>query len=374
MSESLPGGVVRTDMAMNDGRTIRYYDKVDKVDKGSNARIAVDKRPVEAPAGIGELRLDPLVNEWIAVASHRQHRSFLPPKELCPICPTTSDLLTEIPDSAFSVVVFDNKNPSLNAAPAGWVLPELNGPATATPAGVGKCEVVVFTDKHDSSLKELSEDQIALVVAAWRDRTKEISKLPNIVQIFPFENRGVEVGVTIPHPHGQIYAYSYLTPRTERMLAVAQAHKTKTGRVLMDDIVSREINDKVRIVAENAHWVAYVPFASRYPYEIHVAPKKRVPDFAELNDEQAAALPSITKEVLSRLDGVYGIPMPYMASWHQAPVAMGRDLLGLHLQITSVRRTPDKLKYLAGSESGVGAFVMDMAPEQSAEQLKAVKL
>ena len=371
MSESLPGGVVRTDMAMNDGRTIRYYDKVDK---GSAARIAVDKRPVEAPAGIGELRLDPLVNEWIAVASHRQHRSFLPPKELCPICPTTSDVLTEIPDSAFSVVVFDNKNPSLNAAPAGWVLPELNGPATATPAGVGKCEVVVFTDKHDSSLKELSEDQIALVVAAWRDRTKEISKLPNIVQIFPFENRGVEVGVTIPHPHGQIYAYSYLTPRTERMLAVAQAHKTKTGRVLMDDIVSREINDKVRIVAENAHWVAYVPFASRYPYEIHVAPKKRVPDFAELNDEQAAALPSITKEVLSRLDGVYGIPMPYMASWHQAPVAMGRDLLGLHLQITSVRRTPDKLKYLAGSESGVGAFVMDMAPEQSAEQLKAVKL
>ena len=374
MSESLPGGVVRTDMAMNDGRTIRYYDKVDKVDKGSNARIAVDKRPVEAPAGIGELRLDPLVNEWIAVASHRQHRSFLPPKELCPICPTTSDLLTEIPDSAFSVVVFDNKNPSLNAAPAGWVLPELNGPATATPAGVGKCEVVVFTDKHDSSLKELSEDQIALVVAAWRDRTKEISKLPNIVQIFPFENRGVEVGVTIPHPHGQIYAYSYLTPRTERMLAVAQSHRTKTGRVLMDDIVSREINDKVRIVAENAHWVAYVPFASRYPYEIPVAPKKRVPDFAELNDEQAAALPSITKEVLSRLDGVYGIPMPYMASWHQAPVAMGRDLLGLHLQITSVRRTPDKLKYLAGSESGVGAFVMDMAPEQSAEQLKAVKL
>ena len=374
MSESLPGGVVRTDMAMNDGRTIRYYDKVDKVDKGSNARIADDKRPVEAPAGIGELRLDPLVNEWIAVASHRQHRSFLPPKELCPICPTTSDLLTEIPDSAFSVVVFDNKNPSLNAAPAGWVLPELNGPATATPAGVGKCEVVVFTDKHDSSLKELSEDQIALVVAAWRDRTKEISKLPNIVQIFPFENRGVEVGVTIPHPHGQIYAYSYLTPRTERMLAVAQAHKTKTGRVLMDDIVSREINDKVRIVAENAHWVAYVPFASRYPYEIHVAPKKRVPDFAELNDEQAAALPSITKEVLSRLDGVYGIPMPYMASWHQAPVALGRDLLGLHWQITCVRRTPDKLKYLAGSESGMGAFVMDMAPEQSAEQLKAVKL
>ncbi len=368
MSESLPGGFFRTDLPMNDGRTIRYYDRSDI------SRNAKDQRPPESPAGIGELRLDPLVNEWIAVASHRQHRTYLPPKELCPICPTSGDLLTEIPDSNFSVVVFDNKNPSLNSAPAGWELPEVNGPYTATPAGVGKAEVIVFTPKHDSSLRELSEEQIALVVSAWRDRTKEISQIPHIVQVFPFENRGVEVGVTIPHPHGQIYAYSYLTPRTERMLAVAQEYFSKTGKVLMDEILAREINDKVRIVAENEHWVAYVPFASRYPYEIHVAPRKRVPDFAELSDLQANAFPSIAKEVLSRLDGVYGVAMPYMASWHQAPVKIGRDLLGLHWQITSVRRTPDKLKYLAGSESGMGAFVMDMAPEQSAEQLKAVRL
>ena len=368
MSMNLPGGVIRTDIAMNDGRTLRYYDSV------PTDRTATDKRPQEAPAGIGELRLDPLVNEWVAVATHRQHRAFLPPKELCPICPTTSELLTEIPDSSFSVVVFDNKNPSLNAAEGAWELPELNGPSTPTPAGVGKCEVVVFTDKHDSSLRELSEKEIALVVAAWQDRTREISKLPNIVQVFPFENRGVEVGVTIPHPHGQIYAYSYLTARTERMLTVAQEYFDKTKRVLMDDIVAREIEDKVRIIAENDHWVAYVPFASRYPYEIHVAPRKRVPDFAELSDVQASALPAIAKEVLARLDGVYGIPMPYMASWHQAPTNTGRYLLGLHWQITSVRRTPDKLKYLAGSESAMGAFVMDLAPEQSAEQLKAVKL
>jgi UDPglucose--hexose-1-phosphate uridylyltransferase len=353
---------------MNDGRTLRYYDR------GNVSRTAPDTRAAESPAGIGELRLDPLVNEWIAVATHRQHRAFLPPKELCPICPTTSELLTEIPDSSFSVVVFDNKNPSLNAAPEGWSLPVLNGPSTQTPAGVGKCEVVVFTDKHDSSLRELTEDQFAVVVEAWRDRTREISHLPHIVQVFPFENRGVEVGVTIPHPHGQIYAYSYLTPRTERMLAVAEKYYEQNHRVLMDDIVEREIRDGARIITENNHWVAYVPFASRYPYEIHVAPKKRVPDFAELSDDQAAALPAIAKEVLARLDGVYGIPMPYMASWHQAPTKLGRNLLGLHLQITSVRRTPDKLKYLAGSESGVGAFVMDMAPEQSAEQLKAVKL
>jgi UDPglucose--hexose-1-phosphate uridylyltransferase len=320
------------------------------------------------------MRLDPLLNDWIAIAAHRQNRAFLPPKELCPLCPTTGELLTEIPDSTFSVVAFDNKNPSLNQPKGGWALPEVNGPATPATLGVGKCEVIVFSDHHEGSFGSLSLDEMKIVMTAWRDRTEEISQMPNIVQVFPFENRGEEVGVTIHHPHGQIYAYSYMTPRTEKMLAAANAHFAKTGRVLMDDIVTREIKDGVRIIAQNHHWVAYVPYAARYPFEIHVAPKKSVADLVELSQEQADAFPEVAKEVLARLDGVFGIPMPYMAAWHQAPVSVGRDVLRLHWQITSIRRTPDKLKYLAGSESAMGAFIMDMAPEQSAEQLKAVKL
>lgn len=368
MSTSLPAGITRTDLPMNDGRTLRYYDDID------TNRSAVDKRDKETAAGIGELRLDPLLNEWIAVAAHRQHRAFLPPKELCPLCPTTGDLLTEIPDSHYSVAVLDNKNPSFNRPTIGWALPDLQGPATATGIGAGKCEVVVFTDEHEGSFGELSLDRMKLVMAALRDRVQEISTLADIAQVFIFENRGVEVGVTIHHPHCQIYAYPFITPRTERMLQTATAHHAKTGRVLMDDIVARELGDKVRIIAENEHWVAYVPFAARYPFEIHVAPKVRVPDLAAMTNEQANAFPEVAKESLQRLDGVFGIPMPYMASWHQAPTKVGRDVLGLHWQITSVRRTPDKLKYLAGSESAMGAFIMDMAPEQSAEQLKAVKL
>jgi UDPglucose--hexose-1-phosphate uridylyltransferase len=368
MKTSLPAGVTRTDLPMNDGRTLRYYD-----DSGAT-RSAKDLRPQEAPAGIGELRLDPLLNEWVAVASHRQHRTFLPPKELCPLCPTTGDLLTEIPDSHYAVAVFDNKNPSFNRPTGDWELPEIKGPFTSTGIGAGKCEVVVFTDQHEGSFGELDVDRIRLVMSALRDRTREISTLPDIAQVFIFENRGVEVGVTIHHPHCQIYAYPFVTPRTERMLQAATEYEKNTGRVLMDDIVAREISDKVRIIAENKFWVAYVPFAARYPFEIHVAPKSRVPDLSELSDEQSDSFAPIAKEVLSRLDGVFGIAMPYMASWHQAPTRIGRDLLGLHWQVTSVRRTPDKLKYLAGSESAMGAFIMDMAPEQSAEQLKAVQL
>jgi UDPglucose--hexose-1-phosphate uridylyltransferase len=158
------------------------------------------------------------------------------------------------------------------------------------------------------------------------------------------------------------------------MLQVAQDHFDRTRTPVLTSIVKKEIEDQVRVIAQNAHWIAYVPYAARYPFEIHVAPLVFVADLADLTDEVADAFPEIAKEVLSRLDGVFGIPMAYIAAWHQAPVRTGRDVLGLHWQITSVRRAPGKLKYLAGSEAAMGAFIMDLEPEQSAQQLRDVQL
>jgi UDPglucose--hexose-1-phosphate uridylyltransferase len=158
------------------------------------------------------------------------------------------------------------------------------------------------------------------------------------------------------------------------MLVAAQEHKDRTGRVLMDDVVAREIKDGERIIARNEHWIAFVPYAARYPFEIRVAPLKPVADLAELDEATSSAFPEIALEVLNRLDGVFGIEMAYIATWHQAPVRVGRDVMRLHWQITSVRRQPGKLKYLAGSESAMGAFIMDLKPEQSATQLREVKL
>jgi UDPglucose--hexose-1-phosphate uridylyltransferase len=158
------------------------------------------------------------------------------------------------------------------------------------------------------------------------------------------------------------------------MLEAAKAHLVKTGRVLLDDVIAREIKDQKRIISQNAEWIAYVPFAARYPFEIHLAPKRGVASMGELDELQSAAFPAIAKEILTRLDGVFGIEMAYIASWYQAPVNVGRDCLRLHWQIVSVRRQPGKLKYLSGSESAMGAFIMDLEPEQSAQQLKDVKL
>lgn len=364
----LDNGVIRQDRQMADGRTIRYYDT------NNQRRDAVDSREREEQPGIGELRLDPLVNEWVAMASHRQGRIFLPPKELCPLCPTHDGLLSEIPESDYEVAVFDNRFPSLRPPSDTWQLPQLTGLETPPVDAAGKCEVVCFTAEHGLSFKDLSVNRIRTLLEAWRDRTREISKLPYIEQVFIFENRGEEIGVTLFHPHGQIYAYSFITPRSSKMLEVAKEHHAKRGRILLDDVIAREIKDEVRIVARNDQWIAYVPWAARYPFEIHVAPLRSVADLAELDSAQCEAFPSIAKEVMQRLDGVFGIEMAYIAAWHQAPIHTGREFLRLHWQITSVRRQPGKLKYLAGSESAMGAFIMDMKPEQSAAQLREVKL
>lgn len=364
----LSAGIVRTSRTMNDGRTIRYYDTAGQF------RTAKDSRPSEEQPGIGELRLDPLVNEWVAMAAHRQGRIFLPPKELCPLCPTTGELQTEVPESDFEVVVFDNRSPSLRPPDGDFALPDLVGADTDEGVAAGKCEVICFTADHGGAFKSLSAQRVRTLLEAWIDRTRELSELPYIAHIAPFENRGEEIGVTLAHPHGQIYAYSYLPPRVAKMLEVARAHHAKTGRVLFDDVVARELRDEVRVITRNEHWLAYTPYASRYPFEIHIAPLQPVADLTELTPAARDSFPAIAIEIMQRLDGVFGVDMAYIAAWHQAPVRTGRDILRLHWQITSVRRAPGKLKYLAGSESAMGAFIMDMKPEQSAQQLKDVKL
>ena len=156
----LSAGVVRTSRTMNDGRTIRYYDTA-----GQN-RTVPDQRPEEEQPGIGELRLDPLVNEWVAMAAHRQGRIFLPPKELCPLCPTTGELLTEIPENDFEVVVFDNRSPSLRPPEGDFALPDMVGSDTDEGAAAGKCEVICFTADHGGAFKSLSPQRVRTLLEA----------------------------------------------------------------------------------------------------------------------------------------------------------------------------------------------------------------
>jgi UDPglucose--hexose-1-phosphate uridylyltransferase len=187
-----------------------------------------------------------------------------------------------------------------------------------------------------------------------------------------FENRGVEVGVTLHHPHGQIYGYPFVTPKTSRMLEVAAAYRAEHGSAVLGDVLAAERAAGTRIVASSDHWTAFVPSAARWPVEVHVVPHRQVPDLPALSDVERDDFATIYLEVLRRLDGLYNRPLPYIAAWHQAPVRTGRDLAWLHLEVFSVLRTADKLKYLAGSESGMAVWINDTAPEQVAERLRAI--
>ncbi|WP_042171789.1 galactose-1-phosphate uridylyltransferase [Streptomyces sp. NBRC 110035] len=348
----------KTSTRLADGRELIYYDLSD-----DTVRDAADRRPLDATVTTSEIRRDPLLGDSVAVASHRQGRIYHPPADECPLCPSEGDRLGEIPDSSYDVVVFENRFPSL--------------------AGdSGRCEVVCFTSDHNASFGSLDEEQVRLVLDAWTDRTSELSHLPSVDQVFCFENRGAEIGVTLQHPHGQIYAYPFTTPRTALMLRQVAAHKEASGGAnLFDTVLAEELAGE-RAVLESDHWAAYVPYAAHWPYEVHLYPKRRVPDLLGLDEAARAEFPRVYLELLRRFDRIFGEgepPTPYIAAWHQAPFGaleefdgVTRDDFALHLELFTIRRTSGKLKFLAGSESGMNVFINDVPPERAAERLREV--
>lgn len=343
----------KTATRLADGRELLYFDSRDDA-----VRDAPDRRPLQPPCQGGEIRYDPLVGDGVAIAAQRQDRPLHPAADSCPLCPSRDGRHTEIPAPAYEVAVFENRFPALSG-------------------DNGRCEVVCFTDDHDTSFAGLDDDRAALVLAAWTDRTAELALLSAVEQVYCFENRGHEIGVTLGHPHGQIYAYPFVTPRTGRMLDSAAAHRERTGgRNLFDDVVADELADGRRIVLDGEHWLAFVPYAARWPYEVRLHPRRRVPDLPSLGDAARAEFPRVYLELLRRFDRIFGPglpPTPYVSGWHQAPFRHPhRDEFALHLELFTSRRAPGKLKFVAGSEAGMNVFINDVRPEAAAGRLREV--
>jgi UDPglucose--hexose-1-phosphate uridylyltransferase len=236
----------------------------------------------------------------------------------------------------------------------------------------GRCEVVCFTSDHNASFASLSPRRVRTVLEAWADRTTVLQAMPGIEQVYCFENRGEEIGVTLSHPHGQIYGYPFITPRTGRMLSQARAHAAAGRANLFDELLCGEVAAGTRIVSRNDHWTAFVPAAARWPYEVQLFPARRVASIPELDEDARASFCPLYLDVLRRLDALFDMPLPYIAAWHQAPGGdeFARQEFGLHLQVFSIRRAPGKLKYLAGSESGMGVWINDVLPEDAARRLR----
>jgi UDPglucose--hexose-1-phosphate uridylyltransferase len=355
--------VRKTPARLADGRELIYFGPC-----ADTPDPRVDTRVLE-PVGVSsQARYDPLLDEWVLITGHRMGRTYLPPDTECPLCPSRPGHPTEIPASWYEVAVFQNRFPAL-AQEAGHETDDQFWPLRRAP-GNGRCEVVVFSPDHDASFADLSMAQAGTVMAAWADRTAELSRLPGVEQVYCFENRGPEIGVTLSHPHGQIYAYPFITPRTSRMLGAVRAYRDRTGRDLVADMIAAERADGSRIVLAGKHWTAFVPFAARWPYEVHLYPTSRVPDLTRLTDPERAEFCEIYLDLLRRFDRLFDAPAPYIAAWHQAPVHEGRLELALHLELFTIRRAPGKLKALAGTESGMDAFSNDVVPEAAASRLR----
>ncbi|WP_375387021.1 galactose-1-phosphate uridylyltransferase [uncultured Amnibacterium sp.] len=351
-----------------DGRELIYFD-----DAGSTLppERRADPRHLDPRPPTATMRLDLLTGDWVSIASARQNRAFLPPAEFDPLAPQSDTNPSEVP-AQYDVAVFENRSPSFGPAlgdaedaPEG--LADLASLAVGrTRTSVGRTEVVCFDPGTHGSFADLTANRARTVVEAWTQRTAALSALDGVQQVFPFENRGEAIGVTLHHPHGQIYAYPYVTPRTSALLRQVDAYE---GDLFADLLAFEQAGD--RVVLRSETFTAFVPFAARWPVELHLLPHRHVADFTELTDPERDELARVYLRLLRAIDALYETPTPYIAAWHQAPVATHRDRVRLNLQISSPRRGPERLKYLAGSEAAMGAWIGDLVPERTAEQLRA---
>jgi UDPglucose--hexose-1-phosphate uridylyltransferase len=321
-------------------------------------------------------RFEQLRGEEVVYAIQRQERTFLPSREHCPLCPTKpGGAPTEIPFPAFEIAVFENRFPAFQA-------PD------------GAAEVVVYTDRHDGSFGTLTPERAQALMWVWRHRYAELGAREDVDYVFIFENRGVEVGVTLHHPHGQIYGYPFIPPVPKLELAADE----RLGGCAPCQLLRGELTDRRRILYENQSVVVYVPYAARWAYEAHVVMRQHRASLLDCQPAELTQLADALQTLVRGYDALFDRPFPYVMAVHQAPTGDRRaDAVGgvdvgvgsgsvdataagespgaaghghLHVEFYPPLRTADKLKYLAGSEQGAGTFISDTLPEESAARLR----
>lgn len=356
----------RLELVKPDGRKLTLYSRAPL--QGDFAAPSPSNEPVAANP---HFRWHPLRGEWIAYASYRQGRTFMPPPEYNPLAPTRDPANpTELPAGVYDVAVFDNRFPSMT--PAAHDAPTSIVPTL--PAN-GQCEVVVFTQDAHASLGSLALSHIELLLEVWGDRTRELSRSDRIQYVLPFENRGVEVGVTLHHPHGQIYAYPFVPPVPANMLKNELEYYLRNDNSMLADLIQAELALDERVIYRGESAIAFIPAWARYPYEVWVAPTAPTPDFAALSDDVRADLARALKTVLLKFDGLWQRPFPYLMAWYQAPTdGSPHPECHLHAEFYPPYRTRDRLKYLAGTELAAGMFANDALPEEKARELKAIEV
>lgn len=294
-----------------------------------------------------ELRWNPILGEWVIIASHRASRPNLPDK--CPFCPGAQ----EMPDK-FDVLALPNRYPPLS--------PD-------SPGAKGFCEVVIYSPEHNASLWKMPAGHVVKLIDLWRSRYEALGKHDFVKYVFIFENRGEKIGVTLSHPHGQIYAFPFIPPIIERELSSARRYMNEKKRCLFCDIIKKEKGT----VFENAGFVSIVPSFARWSFEVHTYSKRHLGSLSDLKDSEKNGLAETLKEILRKYDTLFNSEMPYMMALHQIPTD-GRKYphYHFHIEFYPLHRDGNRIQYRASVESGAGTFTNPSLPEESAEKLREI--
>jgi UDPglucose--hexose-1-phosphate uridylyltransferase len=312
---------------------------------------------------LAELRWHPLLGTWVIVSAHRQARPHLE-TGACPFCPGSG----QVPDH-YTVYAYENDFPALSLEPPE---PDVAGDELipVKPA-FGKCEVTLYSPEHEATLPELPLDHITELVDHWEQRYRELGAIEGIDYVFIFENRGEAVGVTMIHPHGQIYAYPYIPLKMQTELASCERHLLKNGSCLICDLLQHEKSDGSRMVYENDGFSAFVPPFAEFPYQVYVVTDRHVGSLSEMQPSERTGLAAALKCIIGAYDSLFGVPFPYMMCMHQEPTD-GKEYPHhhFHIEFYPPMRAADKLKFNAASETGAWATVNDASPEEKAAELR----
>ena len=313
---------------------------------------------------MAELRYNPLTKDWVMIASHRQNRPQMP-RDWCPFCPGSG----KVPDK-FTVYKYDNDFPALSQNPP--IPDDVETHLYKTKEAYGKCEVILYSPEHTVTLPELSVSHIKELVDLWTERFSEMKKDEKIKYVFIFENRGEVVGVTMPHPHGQIYGYSYIPKKLELELLASREHFEKNGKCLFCDILENEKSFSKRIIIENDDFITFLPFWSEYPYGVFIASKRHYSTLEDMSEKEKMSLADILKSTVGTLDCLFNYNFPYMMCMHQSPVNSedASSYFHFHIEFSPPMRSKDKQKFNSSSETGAWAHCNPTAPEEKAEELR----
>ncbi len=317
-----------------------------------------------------EFRWNPLLDTWTMVATNRQNRPHLP-KDHCPFCPGSPNM-----PSNYDVLAYPNDFPAMSLDPPSSKTEKPSKGIFRRKDAVGKCEVILYSPQHNKKFYELSDAHLLKIVELWSNRFHEISKDERVKYIFEFENKGEEVGVTIHHPHGQLYAYSFIPVKIREELDNCKKYYRQTGNNLFSDLNKAEKKHKHRIVFENKSFIAYIPYFTDYPFGVFIVNKRLKGNITQFTLQEKKDLAETLKKITAGFDKIYDRPFPYIMSLHQTPVnekkyADAQNYYAFHIEFYPPLRAKDKIKWYSGSEMGAGAAANPLDVDECATLLRS---